>query len=167
VSKGGFSAEIEFEGKVHSLVYTKPLKGNQKVAVAEVTYSKKDGFSLNTKLSSTSASKEVWELPTQQFHKVDMVMLSPNFWDDQKSGNKHWFFMLQNCLNPEPARGLYNEFLRNELTEHSKVFEVLSEKLKASKSDNQLSGLGFSSTQKNSVVCKVSGTFNQTIKINF
>ena len=167
VSKGGFSAEIEFEGKVHSLVYTKPLKGNQKVAVAEVTYSKKDGFSLNTKLSSTSASKEVWELPTQQFHKVDMVMLSPNFWDDQKSGNKHWFFMLQNCLNPEPARGFYNEFLRNELTEHSKVFEVLSEKLKASKSDNQLSGLGFSSTQKNSVVCKVSGTFNQTIKINF
>ena len=166
-SKAGFSAEIEFDNQIHSFVYHKKLRGGQKVPVAKVRYSRNKGFKLISSLPSSVQSKTAWNIPTQQFHKVNMVMLSPNHWDEQEKGNKHWFFMLEDCVNPEPARGFYNEFLRGELKEHSKVFEVLSEKLKAPKTENQLSGLGFSSTQKNSVVCKVSGSFNRTVKINF
>lgn len=40
-------------------------------------------------------------------------------------------------------------------------------KMKAPYSDNQLSGLGFSSTIRNSVICKVTGSFTRTIKVNF
>lgn len=166
-STEGFTAEIEYDGVIHSFNYNSPLKGNQKVQVAKVKFSKTNGIELVESLSSQASTKNVWGLDTQQFHKVAMVMASPNHWDEQEVGNKHWFFILEDCLNPDSARGFYNEFLRGDLTEHRKVFELLSAKLKASESDNQLSGLGFSSTQRNSVVCKISGAFNRTVKINF
>ena len=75
--------------------------------------------------------------------------------------------MLDNCVNPNKARGFYNEFLRNELTPERKVFEMLASKMKCEETNDQLSGLGFSSTQRNSVLCKVSGSFNRVIKIKF
>ena len=94
-------------------------------------------------------------------------MNSPNHWDGEKTGNKHWFFILDGCKNDSKARGFFNEFLDEGLRDHRKVFEVLGSKMKTEKSDEQLSGLGFSSTQKNHVLCKVGGSFNRTIKINF
>lgn len=33
--------------------------------------------------------------------------------------------------------------------------------------EHQLSGLGFSSTMRNSVIVKVDGTFSRTLKVNF
>ena len=75
--------------------------------------------------------------------------------------------MLENCINPDKARGFFNEFLNESLTEHRKVFEVLGAKMKVEESKNQLSGLGFSSTQRNQIVCKVQGSFSRIIKINF
>ena len=96
-----------------------------------------------------------------------MVMSSPNHWDNHTIGNKHWFFILNNCINENKTRGFYNEFLSNELTEHRKVLEVLGSKMKTEKCNSQLSGLGFSSTQKNTVLCRVSGSFSRTIRINF
>lgn len=46
-------------------------------------------------------------------------------------------------------------------------FEALGAKMKVEPSDNQLTGLGFSTTQKASVICKVDGSFKRIIKINF
>ena len=75
--------------------------------------------------------------------------------------------MLDDCLNDGKARGFFNEFLTDELSAHRKVFEVVGAKMKTEESNNQLSGLGFSSTQRNSVLCKVKGSFNRVVKINF
>ena len=91
-------------------------------------------------------------------------MLSPNYWDGQAIGNKHYFFMLDGCRNPDPVRGFYNEFLSDELRPHRKVFEVLSASMKCTPTKDQLSGLGFSSTQRNDVHCKVD---NRPYKITF
>ena len=102
-----------------------------------------------------------------QYHNVSMVMHSPNHWDGNKTGNKHWFFILEGCKQPGKVRGFYNEFLVDTLHEHRKVFEVLGSKMKAEEADYQLSGLGFSSTQRNHVYCRVSGSFDRTIKITF
>ena len=96
-----------------------------------------------------------------------MIMKSPNHWDDKGVGNKHYFFMLEDCKNEGAARGFFNEFLKEEMNEHRKVFEVLGSKMKVERTDNQLSGVGFSSTQKNSIICKVSGSFARTVKVNF
>lgn len=162
----GFHAEIEIMGQVFTYEYKKPLDHKEWVVVAEVTL-KNGVFTIDHKLPHGAVTKETWGIQTNQFVKVDTIMLSPNFWDDQEIGHKHYFFMLEGCKNPESARGFYTEFLRDELHQDRKVFEMLGAKLKAEHTDNQLSGLGFSSTRRNSVTCKVRGSFNRTIKINF
>ena len=82
-------------------------------------------------------------------------------------GNKHYFFALEGCLNDGKARGFFNEFLVPELDAHRKVIEIVGAKMRTDESDKQLSGLGFSSTQRNSVLCRVSGAFSRVIKLTF
>ena len=91
-------------------------------------------------------------------------MLSPNHWDGQTIGNKHYFFMLEGCTNPDPVRGFYNEFLSEDLRPHRKVFEALSSSMKCIPTKDQLSGLGFSSTIRNELFVKVD---NRPYKIIF
>lgn len=43
----------------------------------------------------------------------------------------------------------------------------LADKMKTPYQEHQLSGLGFSSTMRNSVIVKVDGTFSRTLKVNF
>ncbi|AUR92199.1 coil containing protein [Vibrio phage 1.170.O._10N.261.52.C3] len=168
--RGGrnWSAEVEFEGNIFSFSHEGGMKNNEKITVAKVEYTKKGGFKLLSSLPSNQSSKEVWGLDTKDFHKVDMVMNSPNHWDNsQKTGNEHLFFVLQGCKNPDDVRGFYNEYLIQDLVPHRKVFEVLASNLKASYSEDQLSGLGFSSTQKNEVTLRVKGSYNRVIKVVF
>lgn len=165
--KTGFTAEIEYEGRIYSYAYNKELRQGEKVSVATIEFSKETGIKFIKSLPSTQATREVWRINTNKFHKVSMIMNSPNHWDSMAYGNRHLFFILEGCKNNQSARGFFNEFLKKELIEHRKVFEVLGSKMKAKNSDNQLSGFGFSSTQKNSIFCKVTGAFTRTIKINF
>lgn len=165
--KTGFTAQIEYDGKIYSYSYGKELRQGEKVSVATVNFNKESGFKFVKSLPSSQSSKQVWNVATQKFQKVSMIMNSPNHWDEKANGNKHLFFILDGCKNENSARGFFNEFLKSDLIEHRKVFEVLGSKMKASVTDNQLSGLGFSSTQKNSIFCKVTGAFTRTIKINF
>jgi len=53
------------------------------------------------------------------------------------------------------------------LTEHRKVFDVLADKMKCPVSNDQLSGLGFSSTVRNELICKVTGSFERIVKVKF
>ncbi len=163
---GGFSVEIEIDGVIHSYSYNKPIHQHTYVDIAKINYDGND-FQVNHLLNSSTSSKEIWGISTQQFHKVSIIMNSPNHWDDKVNGNKHYFFMLEDCLNKDAARGFFNEFLTPELREHRKVFEVLGSKMKAAASNKQLSGLGFSSTQRNSVLCRVEGSFSRIIKLIF
>jgi len=158
----GFDCEIEFDGKIHTFSYDKVV-GN-KVVVAILDYSHKDGIKIIESLPSKAITKNYWGINTNTFHKVSMVMNSPNHWENN-TGNKHLFFVIDKCLNDESARGFYNEFLNEELSKHRKVFEILGNKMKVEDSKDQLSGLGFS--YNNSVYCKVIGSFSRTIKIVF
>ena len=163
----GFEVEIEFDGNINTFAYSKPMKDKEFVSVAKIQYSRESGFKIIESIPSSQATREVWGIPTQTYHKVSVAMLSPNHWDEKQIGNKHYFFMLENCINDGKARGFYNEFLTSELDPHRKVFEMVGSKMKAEDSPNQMSGLGFSSTQRNSVLCRVKGSFTRTIKINF
>jgi hypothetical protein len=160
----GFEVEVEFDGVKHLFSYPKVVSGNVDVAIIEY---RNGVFKILTSLPSSQSVKEVWGIPTQSFHKVSTIMNSPNYWDDMKVGNKHYFFMLDGCINDGKARGFYNEFLNEELNAHRKVLEVVGAKMKTDESNNQLSGLGFSSTQRNSIVCRVNGNFTRTLKITF
>jgi len=166
-TEGGFKAEIEFEGNVFEYEYTKPLKNKEWVTVAVVTL--KDGkFSIEHHLPHSASSQKIWGIETESLVKVNTIMNSPNYWDDNAVGNKHWFFILEGCVNPEETRGIYNEFLRSDLEVHRKVFEILGNKTKCPVAEKQLSGLGFSSTQKNSCTFVVKGDkIRKTVTVNF
>lgn len=159
-----FTAEIEFNGVIHSYSYEGRTSGD--MYVAEVTL-KNGEFSIKHLMQSSQLSKEIWGLNTLQFHKVNLVTLSPNFWNEKEIGNKHYMFILDECKNPESVRGFYNEFLDNSLNDHRKVFEVLATKMQCPYEEQQLAGLGFSSTQRNDLTVKVQGAFTRMLKIKF
>ena len=135
--------------------------------VAEVTL--KDGqFTIKELLPSTTASKEMWGIKTNNFVPVSLVMYSPNYWDEQDGiGNKHYMFMLKGCVNDETPNGFFNEYLKPELEVHKRVFEALGSKMKCEDSGNQLSGLGFSATKRDELVVKVIGSTERLLKIKF
>jgi hypothetical protein len=166
-AKSGFTAEVEFDGQVYSFAYPNPLRHNQNVDVAEVTFDG-ENFVVKEKLSSQMSSRDVWGLTTNNFHPVSVMMYSPNYWDDQKGiGHRHYFFMLKGCMNPECPNGFFNEFLPEELLKHKRVFEALGSKMRVEDTDKQLSGVGFSSTKRASVIVKVKGSFERLVKVVF
>lgn len=160
----GFRAEIEINGEIYTYEYDRPVSGN--VPVAEVTL--KDGtFTVKHLLPETTSSKELYSLQTNKFHKVNLVCLSPNYWDDNAVGNKHYFFMLDGCKCQERIRSFHNENLVPELATHRKVLEVLGASNMIDPSEKQLSGIGFNATVKDELIVKLQGTFKRVIKIKF
>ena len=163
----GFEVEIDFMGTVHRFNYANHVNDKEEIVVAKFMYTKANGIKFIESLPSSVSSKVVWGIATQKFHRVNVLMKSPNYWDGQGVGNKHYFFMLEDCLNSGVARGFFNEFLRPELTPHRKVIDMVGSVMSTAESNKQLSGLGFSSTMKNDVLCRVEGSFSRILKIVF
>jgi len=160
----GFSAEIEFDGQLYTYEYNSSWSGDK--VVAEVTL--KDGkFTIEHKLPETNQSKKYWNLDTNEFHKVNLVCQSPNHWGENNTGNKHYFFMLDNCKSDLSLRSFHNEYLSSELLLHRKVMEVLANSTMIEPTDKQLAGVGFNSTVRDELIVKVSGSFKRTLKIKF
>ena len=144
----GFKAEIEFNGEIYSYSYNNPLRGS--VEIAEVIVNKGE-----------------FSIETNQFHKVNLICLSPNHWGENNVGNKHYFFMLENCKSPTSIRSFHNENLLPELAVHRKVLEVLGATNMIESTEKQLSGLGFNATVKDELIVKLQGTHKRIIKIKF
>lgn len=165
----GFEVEIECANDIYKFNHTDPVLDKKLIEVATITF---DGQSITNivngkNVSVGSVSKNIWGLDTNKFYKVSLMTLSPNHWHGSEDGNKHFIFVLDGCKNPERARGFYNEFLPAKYNTYRKVFEVLGDKTKCEHADVQLSGLGFSSTKENAIVCKVSGNVNRMLRIIF
>jgi hypothetical protein len=161
----GFDSEIECDGQIHEFSYPHELKQGEEIVVATVVLHNGQ-FTVNPELDSSLSSKEIWGIATNQWKRVSVIMPSPNHWDGQKGvGNKHIFFILDGCKNPTNPNGFFNEQLNSILLPHRKVFEVLGSRMKVEYSENQLSGVGFSTTQSNEVTLKIIGQTERIIKV--
>lgn len=155
-SNVGFEIEIEMEGQTQNLSYEKAVSHHENVAVLSFKVIKKEitEIKIEPHMLQSQREQNLWGIKTGHFHKVSLMTLSPNHWNESAVGNKHYIFILENCKNDECPRGFYNEFLKPELEKHRKVFEILGDKTKCEMTDQQLSGVGFSSTKTNSVITK-------------
>ena len=166
----GFEVEIEFKGEVQVFSYTGAIRNGERVAVANITYSKHGDITITSTLPASqksAPSKTAFGLNSQRFHWVSMVVPSPNYWTGKTFGNRHTFFILDGAKADMPVRGFFNEFLKSELSNHRKVFELLGSKTMIAPDGQQLAGLGFSSTQRDELICRVGGSFNRVIKVQF
>lgn len=163
----GARAEIFFEGTTYQYeikhkvfnpisLATLVIKGGKLVEIRQSKYFVGEGDEIPDKL---------YGLDTCEFHKVNLLCLSPNYWQGQGVGNKHYFFMLEGAQNPEAIRSIHNEFLNDELREHRKVMEVLGSTLKVESTKGQLAGLGFNSTVRDEVILRLGGSHKRVIKV--
>lgn len=163
----GFEVQIEHAGKTLTFAFDSVLRERDSTLIATFV---SDGQTLTIDTHGNEVghkSRLIWSLPTYQYHRVQALMLSPNHWE-QQIGNKHYFFMLENCVNPAEARGFYNEFLHSKLHTHRKAMELIGSRIKTATATEQLSGIGISETRRESLTCRVTGeTSTRTIKVLF
>lgn len=166
---GGFKAEIEFDGNVYHYEYPNLIPSGVAIPVATVIVDPNKNMTIKHHLKPTSGRwiLKIWGIPTNHFVPVTTICDSPNYWGENRVGAHHLFFMLKDCKNPDTPNGFFNEYLRNDLNDHRKVFEALGSRMKVQPSDNQLSGLGFNMTEQNELLVKVKGKANQVIKVIF
>ena len=160
-------AEIYIDGTVYEYLVDHCISGSVDIATVVI----QNGAVTNIRQSKylvggNEVSTELYGLETNQFHKVNLICLSPNHWDDNV-GNKHYFFMLEGCKSPTQIRGFFNENLIPELLQHRKVMEVLANTCMVESTDKQLSGLGFNATIRDTLVVRLKGSHNRVIKIQF
>lgn len=121
ICKEGFSAQIEMNGEIHEFEYRKPIRGRNIVEVASVTLSGINKFVIEPYIKSNKTVSIIWNIETNKFHPVNFVMQSPNYWGEgEHKGNRHIFFIMNQCKNTEPVRTIFNEFLRRDLIQYRK-----------------------------------------------
>lgn len=165
-SWGRGKAEIAFNGELYEYIY--PATDHKEwVDVATVTLNKGQ-WSIKHHLEPVGAtSNTMWGLDSNQFHKVNLICLSPNYWGDNKIGNKHYFFFLEGCHSDQPMRSFHIENLNGELLAHRKVLEVYGMTDMLQPTNKQLAGLGFTDDSKETLIVKVEGSFKRTVRVKF
>lgn len=169
-SNVGFTVQVEILGTTYTFEHPQDLGGDRRIKVGAIQSDGKGNLTvldIEGKFVKGGVTKEQWGITTGDWVPVDLIVRSPNFWNDQKLGNEHIFFMLKGCVNEDSARGFYNEYLRTELHKHRKAFELLGASLKAPFSEQQLSGVGFSRDLRAELKVRVKGSFNRVLNIQF
>jgi len=166
----GFEVELETnDGEIFNWSNIDNRVSNGKILT--FNYSRKNGVKIQSETAGNSPtkynSKEKWAIKTGSFTQVRSLVLSPNHWSDKGIGNKHFIFLLDGCVSDEVPRGFYNEFLKEFLMPHRKVFEVLAGKISVEPAQNELSGIGFSETVRNDLIVEVQSSFKRTLRIKF
>jgi hypothetical protein len=163
-SGGRGECEIAFEGNLYQYEYP-ATQHKEWIDVAKITL-KNGRFTITHILPlKNEASKEVWGLNTNEFHKVALVCPTPNHWGENNIGNKHYLFMLQGCANPNSVRGFHNEHLISDLLQHRKVLDVLANTCMIESTPNQIAGVGFNATVRDEVILKLQGSHKRIVKL--
>jgi hypothetical protein len=161
----GYTVEIEVNGETHVFGSSKSPRSSD---LFEFSVTKDGQVTFAQEGTSRAAAGIVrWGIKTGQFHRVRALTLSPNHWT-RPTGNRHFMFLLEGCVSDEATRPFLNEHLTDELTKDRKVTEVLGSKIVVAPAEgDELSGLGFSDTQRNHLYAEVEGAFKRVLKVTF
>ncbi len=164
----GFKAEIEFNGEIYQYEYNKAVSGNVNVAEVTLTNGVFEIKHILPTSTSIGVSKNIYGIDTNEFHKVNLICLSPNHWETA-IGNKYYFFMLENCRTTDSIKSFHNEHLIPELLQFKHMTNAISAITMIEPSGaEQLSGLGFNATLRNELLLRItSGTLKRVVKILF
>ena len=160
----GVKAELYTPVGTFSYEINKEVK--EDVVIAKVEVKNQQIISIEHGIEPSIKSEEIYGLSTQQWHPVNLICLSPNYWQNNV-GNKHYFFFIDGCKAEDSIRGFHNEFLCSDLTPHRKVLDVLAHTMQVKTTEDQLSGLGFNATVSDELIVRVKGSKNQIFKIKF
>ena len=165
-SANKFKFQLEMDGKTFDYEYVHTHTGSVKIPVVTVKY---DGveFSASHHIQpsiSEDAVISLYGLNTNEFHKVNLLLESPNHWD-KPIGNKHYMFMLENCKADKPLRGFHVENLNSDLLQCKRTLEIFANKSKIEPDGEQLSGLGFNSSVRDELIVRVDGSHKRILKI--
>lgn len=168
----GFELEVECNGRITQYSHVAGVGDGKTIKCISFRMHKGEmqDFKILTKdLVGGEVPMTKWGVQTQTWTPVSTLMKSPNHWEHAGAvGAQHWFFMLENCVNPDATRGIYNEFLRGDLEPHRKVFEVLGHKTKCTHTTDQLSGVGFTAARDDQLMVQVhTANSNPTYNIKF
>jgi len=161
----GFEVQVEVMGQLYTFEHPQDLKG--KVVVGKLHVSKNGDIEVEGFSKGAGVPQELWGIQTEGWNAVDLITRSPNFWNEKEVGHEHLIFVLKGCKNPDSARGFYNEYLRPDLAKHRKVLELLGSRMRAPYSEQQLSGIGFSMSDRAEIQVRVKGTINRVYNIKF
>ena len=155
----GFEVELEYGGSINYFKYSGDLRKGDDVEVA--TFYVRDDEVINLQIGSfmhptSGLGTERWGIKADTFVRVNAVTHSPNYWGDNHVGALHTFFFLEGCINTDPTRSFYAEYMRNELHEHRRVIEALADRsmCQAIVGKKQMAGLGFQHTKEASFLLK-------------
>lgn len=162
----GFELEIEVNGSTFN--FGSPTSPRMDSEHIKFTVDKDGNVNIGeTAMSKSSSGMVKWGVKTGTFVLVKAITLSPNHWT-RPVGLKHWFFLLDGCVSDEQTRPFFNEHLCAELAKDRKVTEALGSKIQVAPAEGaELSGLGFSESNRNHVYVEVEGQFKRTLKVLF
>jgi hypothetical protein len=164
VADFGFEIEFYFDGQSQFFTYNQTVRKNIPVFDVRIDHSVVNAIKTHANVLASNRQVDKWGVKTGTFVPVQTLTISPNAWG-AVTGNMHWFFILKDCLNPDPVRGIYNEFLSSALEPHRKVFELVGDKTKCEPAAEQLSGLGFSTTLNAEVYVQVNNAQTYKVKL--
>lgn len=168
VNRKGFKIEIQdATGKLYSYKYNKTVRDSESVDVCTFIYQDGEITSIKSNpqlqaCNENSIDGNLWNLETNKLHEVTAVTWSPNYWQDN-CGNKHLFLFIKDLRNNEPVKAIFNEYINPEYIKgkNKKVFGYIGGNLMVAPTEDQLAGLGFSTTIRNSFICAITTKENK------
>lgn len=161
----GFNLEFANQGEVRQYSHPQDVRAGEYIDVLSFDVTK-DKKIVNIRSSlDQQAKRTINGIETNSFQRVNVLSWSPNYWGTNAIGNKHLMFFVEGAKCDTALRPFLNEYLKGDLVrDHKKVFEMVTGQLKIEPSDVQMTGIGYSVTQKHDLYVRVN---KQIYKVEF
>lgn len=164
-----FEVEVETTECLYTLTFDGSIQSGRTIKVATTKLVNGKIVSIEPSSNSIrmgSAPRIVGGIESHKFYPINIITESPNYWLGNSVGIRHIMFLLEGVKTEEPVRAYFNEFLRPELQEHHKVFEMLgTASFIETANKDQVTGFGYNKQQSGTVIIRATGNTQRIYKV--